>query len=521
MHSTANNPHDNVNVPRFECLLYAQIHSHASINHTHSRVSSMAAHQPLVVVIGAGLAGLATAVTLTSNSTTFKVRLLEAASQPGGRIKSHRLSDGVSVPLGAMYFHGEKGNSLLEFAIQHDIVRRENGRDGKANWRNLLTDGTRLPQHEVDQYEGVFREILNGAAEPIESCECSHESVSDIHVSSYEGCSSIAMKDYITAQFNDRICSLPPTTDCSPLALLECFLYIEGILEGSKSMEDVDRKRYDDFKWLEGVRYLLFEGNPMQKIVDTLVKQLPEGVLQLNCEVESIVWNQEQCPHPITVCCTNGDQYSADHVITTVSLGVLKNKLNSPFFIPPLPEDKQKAIASLGYGTVNKLFLQFPVSLFSEDYYSVRVFHKDGKLAEKFPWTRCLHRFHTVPGTSVLLFWFAGDDAATIEHIPSAELAKGICYLLESLLHKPIPAPIMVASSQWHGDPLFCGSYSYSAAGCAKKHRSDLSTPVDGSTPLQLLFAGGATHTSLFSTANAAYDTGTAAARTLVDKYSN
>ena len=142
-----------------------------------------------MVVIGAGLPGLAAAVTLTSNSTTFKVRLLEVASQHGGRIKSYRLSDGVSVPLGAMYFHGEKGNSLLEFAIQHDIVRRENGRDGKANWRNLLTDGTRLPQHEVDQYEAG--EILNGAAEPIGSCECKHESVNDI--SSY-WCSSVSEK---------------------------------------------------------------------------------------------------------------------------------------------------------------------------------------------------------------------------------------------------------------------------------------------------------------------------------------
>ena len=219
--------------------------------------------------------------------------------------------------------------------------------------------------------------------------------------------------------------------------------------------------------------------------------------------------------------CTNGDQYSADHVITTVSLGVLKSKSNTPFFTPPLPTDKQEAIACLGYGTVDKVFLQFPEPLFHEEYCSVRVFHKDGKLLEKFPWTRGLHRFHTVPGsTDVLLFWFVGDDAVEVEQLPVAELTDGICQVLETLLHKTIPAPIMAMNTQWHGNPLFCGSYSYSAISSEKQHRAILSTPVDGCTPLQLLFAGEATHTSLFSTANAAFDTGVAAAESLIERIS-
>ena len=70
----------------------------------------------------------------------------------------------------------------------------------------------------------------------------------------------------------------------------------------------------------------------MQQIVDSLVDEMPSESLHLNCEIESITWNQ---PHPVTVHSTNGDQYSADHVILTVSLGVLKKKCNSSFFNPP------------------------------------------------------------------------------------------------------------------------------------------------------------------------------------------
>ena len=42
-----------------------------------------------------------------------------------------------------------------------------------------------------------------------------------------------------------------------------------------------------------------------------------------------------------------------------------------------------------------------------------------------------------------ILFWFVGDDAVEVEQLPVAELTDGICQVLETLLHKTIPAPIM------------------------------------------------------------------------------
>ena len=75
----------------------------------------------------------------------------------------------------------------------------------------------------------------------------------------------------------------------------------------------------------------------------------------------------------------------------------------------------------------------------------------------------------------------------------------------------------MVATTRWHNDPLYCGSYSYPAIGSDETHRGTLAAPVNGCTPLQLMFAGEATHSSLFSTANAAYDTGITTAKTLIE----
>lgn len=48
----------------------------------------------------------------------------------------------------------------------------------------------------------------------------------------------------------------------------------------------------------------------------------------------------------------------ADHVIVTVSLGVLKRQYTS-FFRPCLPTEKVAAIHRLGIGTTDKIFLEF------------------------------------------------------------------------------------------------------------------------------------------------------------------
>ena len=332
-----------------------------------------------------------------------------------------------------------------------------------------------------------------------------------------------SLKEFVTERFNERITGLSSPANCSPQAMLECLLSVEGITYASECLEDMNVSRFGDYKWLEGCQNLLFRGTPLQQVVYLLVRELPRECLHLNCEVESIVWNQQlgNQPHPITVHCTNGDQYSADHVITTVSLGVLKSKSNTPFFTPPLPTDKQEAIACLGYGTVDKVFLQFPEPLFLEEYCSVRVFHRDGMVSDKFPWTRHLHRLHTIPGTNILTAWFVGKDAVKIESLSKSEIADGICHILESALSKPIPSPAVVVTSQWHSNPHFCGSYSYPALGSTKQHRSVLSAPVNGCTPLQLLFAGEATHPTQYGSVHGAYDSGIDTAQALINLYTS
>ena len=461
-----------------------------------------------VIVIGGGFAGLAATSSLCQSGGKFQVDLLEASDLLGGRVRTTTKTS-VPIALGATYFHGEKSNSLLDLAYEHGILKRGEGRDypgSDEKTLHLLSDGTRLPESAVASYEEIFREILDEDDEEEENKSGQVESRSLCEV---------VIEDFQEEASEGEKIDFPP--GYSKMSLLENFLYNEGIMEGSKRLEDIDVARYEDYTWDDTSYDFYFDGNPMQNLVDFIVKQIPEESLHVRCEVTSIVWNQQQQPHPITVHCTNGEQYSADHVITTVSLGVLKSKSNTPFFTPPLPKDKQEAIACLGYGTVNKVVLEFSKPFMEDDIDGIHIYYKSKQSTDKHSWLQGLHRFHLIPNKSVLTVWLAGDNAVAIESLSESELADGICRVLESALGRSIPSPAVVVASRWHSDPHFCGSYSYPALGTTEPQRSILGAPVDGNTPLQLLFAGEATHSSLFSTANAAYDTGITAAKTIIN----
>lgn len=54
----------------------------------------------------------------------------------------------------------------------------------------------------------------------------------------------------------------------------------------------------------------------------------------------------------------SGEKVSADHIIFTPSLGVLKKNYKT-LFTPELPQWKINAIDNIGYGTLEKIFLEF------------------------------------------------------------------------------------------------------------------------------------------------------------------
>ncbi|KAJ8944620.1 hypothetical protein NQ314_009435, partial [Rhamnusium bicolor] len=196
-------------------------------------------------------------------------------------------------------------------------------------------------------------------------------------------------------------------------------------------------------------------------VLSLLMKMLPECALKFGKPVGLIRWGAVQSrnkgPRVVVQCC-DGEEYCADYVIMTVSLGVLK-KHGEKMFCPALSYNKMDAIRNLGYGTVDKVFLNYE----SQD-----------KLAHRTDWTKGLNAVDEVEESKhVLCAYISGPEAVVIEHATDEEVAEGITKVLR----------------QFTGD----ASLPYMNMNSNMGHQCDLNCPVPGAcdpVPPILLFAG-------------------------------
>lgn len=84
----------------------------------------------------------------------------------------------------------------------------------------------------------------------------------------------------------------------------------------------------------------------------------------MNKEVVNINWAGDV----VTLRCSDDSEYSADYVIVTASLGVLKDR-HANLFTPALPEKKISAIENSEYGSLEKIFLEFSEPFWNTSYH--------------------------------------------------------------------------------------------------------------------------------------------------------
>ena len=240
---------------------------------------------------------------------------------------------------------------------------------------------------------------------------------------------------------------------------------------------------------------------------------------------------QSSC-RPVKILCGNGRTFDADHLIVTVSLGILKEK-HSTLFRPSLPSDKIAAIKDLGFGYVGKIFLEFERRFWPSDEYSLPLIWEDKKnLKNKAdcPWVQRLYSWYTTrPGANVLFSYFRGDESLQIESTSPQEVGKQCleaiktCTTLESL-----PPIVNVERTQWATNPWTRGSYSFVSKAASGSDFDTLASPLpckssgtEGVPALQLMFAGEATHRYFNGTVHGAYLTGVREAERLLKHLSD
>ncbi|KAJ1433407.1 hypothetical protein SESBI_05933 [Sesbania bispinosa] len=226
----------------------------------------------------------------------------------------------------------------------------------------------------------------------------------------------------------------------------------------------VSAKEEEELKGSES-EYQMFPGEEItiakgyMSIIESLASVLPHGLVQFGRKVTRIEWQPKRhvhdsmniengsCSRPVKLHFCDGSIMYADHVIVTVSLGVLKAAIHdddSGMFCPPLPPFKVEAISRLGFGVVNKLFMQLSPTHERKDEdpkgfpFLQMVFHSPhSELRDKkIPlWMRRTATLCPIyKNSSVLLSWFAGEEALALESLKDEEIIEGVSATVSSFL---------------------------------------------------------------------------------------
>uniref|UniRef100_A0A8C9DPE3 Polyamine oxidase n=1 Tax=Prolemur simus TaxID=1328070 RepID=A0A8C9DPE3_PROSS len=298
------------------------------------------------------------------------------------------------------------------------------------------------------------------------------------------------------------------------LAVLNTFFNVECCVSGTHSMDLVALAPFGEYSVLPGLD-CTFPGG-YQGLTNRMVASLPEDVMVFNKPVKTIHWEgsfqEAGLPgetFPVLVECEDGSHFAAHHVIVTVPLGFLKERLDT-FFDPPLPTEKAEAIRKIGFGTNNKIFLEFEEPFWEPDCQIIQVVWEDSSPLEdaapslRDAWFKKLIGFFVLPAFEYVGSPVPGSSGLSLGEDPA--FWANVLRLCGSG-NPRLPAPRSMLRSCWHSAPYTRGSYSYVAVGSTGDDLDLLAQPLpadDAHAQLQILFAGEATHRTFYSTTHGA-----------------
>ncbi|XP_026211777.1 peroxisomal N(1)-acetyl-spermine/spermidine oxidase [Anabas testudineus] len=484
---------------------------------------------PKIVIIGCGISGIAAAQRLVNGGFT-DVRILEATARSGGRIKTGRFGNNI-VEIGANWIHGpSEENPVFCLARQYKLLDPEalspenQGMDigGHPPWvpNVFSSSGRRINAEDIYPAQDMFVELLYESSQ----------------YQSQGGEPWPSVGEFIRSEVRQRAAEqwkdIDAATRSLRMSVISNLMKAECCVNGAHSMDEVGLGAYGIYKTLPGLD-CTFPGG-YEGLIKNLMSELPSGLVTYNRPVSCVHWNSsEQRENPVVVECDDGEKIAADHVIVTVPLGYLK-KHHSTLFRPPLPLHKLHSIQRLGFGTNNKIFVEFDSPFWDADCEVIYLLWDDeDALVQQVTdvqrsWLQKLFGFTVLKPTEryghILCGWIAGHESEYMETLSEQEVTHAITQLIRRFTGNPILTPKRILRSQWFHDPWTCGSYTCPGKGCSAQDLENMmeSLPTKGSQsqPLQVMFAGEATHPFYFSTVHGALLSGWREADRLISHYS-
>jgi len=520
-----------------------------------------------VVVVGAGMSGLAAARQLANRGYT--VAVVEARRRLGGRVHSATLQGatgrggGAVVDLGGAMLTGVEGNPLAVLAAQ--ISGQAAGNMGGNRKRLMgreqqpmhvcrsacrlydIAKGTPCDEAVDRDVESKFNLMLDESGRIARNME-----VRGL------GAQLTSLETALCAiKKRKRLCEGP-----GEMKLLG-WHYANLEYGNGARLRDLSLTQWnqDDAQDMEGAHCLLAGGNKL--LVEALAdpEHVPSMTVHTDCIVSSVEHGRASLldpPGQRNVCVraklrsptgiVSPVVFEAAACILTCPLGVLKasaslnnsseaeqqGRAGGPLdtegcvrIDPPLPPAHARAVGRMGYGLLNKVALAFPHRFWlglvdggEADFFGV--VHADPKDRGRF------FQFWSLPertaGGHVLIALIAGDAAYDVERMREADAQSSVMRILTTLcapLGETVPPPIKCVFTRWGTDIFSRGSYSHLRPGSFGADYDTLASPIDLSSypgsraagPTGLFLAGEHTCRRYPATMHGAFLSGTRAAR--------
>jgi monoamine oxidase len=402
------------------------------------RKDGLADSDRAVIVVGAGIAGLAAAFDL-HQAGLRNIIVLEAKDRIGGRVWTDR-SWGFPVDLGASWIHGpSRGNPLTQLA-------------DAAGMDLFLTDDDSVDVFDIngspysdaiqdskeDDFNDLLRDVQNGAA---------------------DGDSML-----------DRITVLRPTVLNDRYYRFMLSAYTE--FDFGSDIDTISARNFDSDEAFPGKDKLVTNG------YDKLAELLAEGIdVRLNQAVSAVDYQSET-----VLVTTSAATYEADFVVVAAPLEVLK--AGRIAFNPVLPASRTTALAKMSGGAVNKVALLFPSAFWDVDLQYI------GYTPEEKGKYNYFLNFRKFSDKNVLMTFAFGNFAEEMEAHDDQQVIDEVMAHLRVIYGAGIPEPTAMLRSRWHGDGDVRGAYS-----CAVKGMDGSEFDLAGGQVAERLFFAGE-HTS-------------------------
>ncbi|MGJ7031129.1 flavin monoamine oxidase family protein [Niabella hirudinis] len=378
----------------------------------HSPFKQYPLKKPEVIVIGAGLAGLAAAYQLKKEGCA--VTVIESRSRIGGRVFSHRISNDLVIELGGEWV-GNSHKRMQELCAAFGLELENNQMDTHLIYKNTYQKPGAWDYS--DDWNKKFKKILEAYPHLKEADKRQLDRYDWWRFLVNNGCSG---RDLDIRELLD-------STDFG-----ESIRHVSAFAALAEYAESSEKNEMD----------LKIKGGNA-RLADKLREQIGAANIYCNHHVSKVVQKNS-----VEVMCSNGKRFSGDRLICAIPTFSVQ-KIN---WDPGLPAHLSAAINALQYARINKHALHFKERFWKDEAFDL--------VSDQSP-----HYFYhatknQASAEGVLIAYSIGDKAASNANQSDRFLANDVYRCLESHFGNISSLLKGQANYYWGNDAYSYGAYA-------------------------------------------------------------